>query len=69
MSKFMTHESLASNVLNMQFCSAAGVTQPWQQHLTNNDAVLSLVVERMSSDWNALSPKMRKAWNGATLAP
>lgn len=69
MSKFLTHEGLASNVLNNHFCSASGVTQPWQQWLTNNDSLLELIVERMGSDWLALSPKMRKAWNGTTLDP
>lgn len=69
MSKFVTHEAIASNVLNLHFCTAVGVTQPWQQFLTNTDAVLELVVERMGSDWLSLSPKMRKAWNGASLDP
>lgn len=69
MGKFVTHEAIASNVLNLGCCTARGVTLPWQQYLTNSSELLDLVVERMSSDWLSLTPKMRKAWNGATLDP
>ena len=67
MNRFLTHEAVASNLLNANFCSAAGVHLPWQHHLTNNDRVLELLVRRMDADWCALAPKMRKAWSPATL--
>lgn len=69
MSKFVTHEGIASNVLNLHCCTAQGVTLPWQQFLTNSDRLLDLMVQRMASDWLALTPKSRKAWNGTTLDP
>ena len=67
MSRFVTHEAIASNVLNTSHCSASGVTIPWQHHLTNSDRLLELLVSRMESDWTALAPKMRKPWSAASL--
>ena len=69
MPKFVTHEAIASDLLNLNHCSASGVTLPWQHHLTNTEKVLDLMVRRMETDWTSLKPQMRKAWNPTTLEP
>jgi hypothetical protein len=69
MPKFITHEAIASGLLNLNHCSAIGVTLPWQHHLTNNEKILDLIVRRMEADWTALKPQMRKAWGPTTLEP
>lgn len=65
MPRFVTHEALASNILNIRHCSAQGPTLPWQQFLTNTLELLQLMVARMENDWCASAPRARKAWNGA----
>lgn len=69
MPKFVTHEAIAANLLNLNHCSAAGVTLPWQHHLTNNEKLLGLLVMRMERDWTSIAPKNRKAWGVAQLDP
>ena len=69
MPKFVTHEAIASDLLNLNHCSASGVTLPWQHHLTNTEKVLDLMVRRMETDWTSLKPQMRKAWDPTTLEP
>lgn len=67
MNRFVTHEAIASNLLNLNHCSAVGLTMPWQHHLTNTNRLLNLVVKRMEQDWVALPHKARKPWNPTQL--
>ena len=69
MNRFITHEALASNLLNAGHCSGQGITLPWQSFLTNTEKSLELVIQRMESDWCALAPKMRKSWTSSSLDP
>ena len=57
MPKFVTHEAIAANLLNLNHCSAAGVTLPWQHHLTNNEKLLGLLVMRMGKGLDINCPK------------
>ncbi|CAK9032889.1 unnamed protein product [Durusdinium trenchii] len=65
--RFITHESLAMNLLNVGFNSASGPFSAWKPHLVNTERLLEVVISRMESDWVNLAPKMRKAWTGKDL--
>ena len=69
MPKIVTHEAIAANLLNLNHCSAAGPTLPWQHHLTNTEKLLGLLVMRMEKDWTSTAQKTRKAWGVAQLEP
>lgn len=62
MPKFITHEPLANNLFNVNHCTGTGPLQPWATALTNNDEILTLMVQRMEADYLALGVKMRKPW-------
>ena len=68
MGKFMSHEGLANGVFDEGYCSASGVLLPWENQLTNTISSLQLLVERLSSDYQALNPKMRKPYHGKDIA-
>ena len=63
MPKFITHDGLAEGLLNHGHCTATGFLVPWKTHLTNSHALLNVMILRMETDWIAMAPKMRKAWN------
>ena len=69
MAKFITHESLAAGAWNRTHCSATDTMQAWQETLTNTDDILNLVLDRMSSDWKSLNPKMRKPFTLRDVDP
>ena len=62
MAKFITHEPIASQWLNVGFSTGTGALQPWQKQLTNTEQLVNLLVDRMEKDYLALSPKMRRPW-------
>lgn len=62
MHRFITHESLAVGLFNRDHCGATALTMAWQGELQNSTAILSLLCERMRSDYLGLHTKMRKAW-------
>ena len=64
MPRFVTHEPLAQNLLNLNHSTATGPLACWSKVLTNGEPLIALVVQRLESDYSALSPKMRKPWNG-----
>lgn len=65
--KFVTHEALADNILNLGHSTASGYLLPWKAVLTNTDRVLDLVLVRMETDFVNTTPKMRKAWGSKDL--
>ena len=67
MNKLVTHEALASKLLNRGHWCAVGITLPWSDQLTNSESLLEMMVNRMESDCTALGPKMRKPWNSTFL--
>ena len=62
MPKFILHEPLAVDLFNESHNTAQGTLQPWAKYLTNNTELLALMLERMESDYTALSLKMRKPY-------
>jgi hypothetical protein len=62
MPKFILHEPLAMDLFNLNHNTAQGTLQPWGRFLTNNTELLELILERMESDYTALSCKMRKPY-------
>ena len=69
MPRFINHDGIAEGLLNGGFCSGTGPHLSWKTQLTNNEQSLQLMLNRMESDWCALSPKMRKPWNLKDLVP
>ena len=67
--RFMSHEALAAGVFNSDYCSAIATMDAWKTQLTNGDAVLSLLLTRLESDFSGTLAKMRKPFNGVAIAP
>lgn len=62
MGKFITHDAIASGVLNRDYNSATSTQTAWQAELLNSPPVLELLLDRMGADWSSLRPKMRKPY-------
>ena len=62
MPKFISHEPIAQGLLNTGHSSGTGHLQQWSKQLTNNDALIAMLVNRLETDFIALAPKMRKPW-------
>ena len=69
MSKFITHDALAGGFLNTSFNGGTGSFSPWDRELQNTPEIVGLVVQRLASDYEKASPKMRKTWTGKDLVP
>ena len=67
--KFINHEALADNLLNLGQCTATGFLLPWKQYLTNTNEILELVLMRMEKDWLSTGVKQRRPWNSKDLEP
>ncbi|CAL1165232.1 unnamed protein product [Cladocopium goreaui] len=65
--KFLTHEALADNLMNLGHSTATGFLLPWRTALTNTNGLLELMLLRMERDFTSTSPKFRKAWNSKEL--
>lgn len=62
MPKFITHEAIAANTLNIGYSTGSGPTLPWQEVLVNREETLELLVDRMQSDYEGIQIKQRKPW-------
>ena len=62
MHRFLTHEAIKEGIFNEDYCSASGAYSAWPAELLNNSDTLSLLMERLESDWLAMNPKHRKAF-------
>ena len=69
MGKVLTHEPIANGVLNVGWCSATNSCQVWEHQLVNTEEVLVLLTQRLEGDYNALAPKMRRAYKQADIEP
>lgn len=67
MGRFILHEPLAVGYLNLNYCSAAGALAPWAVELTSDERVCSLMCQRLVSDYENASVKMRKAFSSKDL--
>ena len=63
MHRFLTHDAIHNGAFNRDFCSTPGHLSCWSAELTNNPKTLSLLIQRLESDWAALNPKMRKPYS------
>ena len=60
--RFISHEPLASGLLNTTFNGAGGGLAPWDSQLQNSVASVNLLVDRLKSDFEGLSVKMRRPY-------
>ena len=67
MSKFITHDAIAGGFLNTSFNGGTGNLVAWEHELQNTPEIVRLVVQRLTSDYEKASPKMRKTWTGKDL--
>ena len=67
MAKYVLHDAIAEGCFNRSWCSAGGPMSGWANELTNSPATLSLLCERMQSDYESIRDKSRKAYNFASV--
>lgn len=67
MHRFLTHDAIHNGAFNRDFSSTPGQLSCWSAELTNSPQILSLLIERLESDWVALNPKMRKPYSFAQV--
>ena len=65
--RFISHDSIASNMFNDDYCSANGTLEPWQQQLTNSADLIAILVDRMQADYLGTHVKLRKPFNGVVV--
>ena len=63
MPRFINHDGLAEGLLNDAYCSGTGPHASWKLQLTNTVDILFLMLTRLESDWESLTPKARRPWN------
>ena len=61
MQKVVQHDGLAAGILTYNYTGGTGPYAVWKDLLSNNDHVLAIVARRLISDYENISPKMRKA--------
>ena len=62
MPKFYPTRAIGYGFVQPEPQHRSGTLQPWGRFLTNNTELLELILERMESDYTALSCKMRKPY-------
>ena len=70
MAKFLTHDAIASGLLNRGYNSAdslAGSATIWREALQNRTPVLELLLQRMDGDFKNTHVRMRKCWKTPDL--
>lgn len=61
MQKVVQHDGLAAGILTYNYTGGTGQYAVWKDVLLNSEAVLQIVARRLVSDYENMSPKMRKA--------
>lgn len=69
MHRFLNHDSLASGFFNADYHGGTGVYRAWVDHCHNDDFSLRLLVDRLESDYESLTVKMRRPWAGKDVEP
>ena len=67
MAKYVLHDAIAEGCFNRSWCSAGGPMSGWANELTNSPDILSLLCQRMQSDYESIRDKSRKAYNFASV--
>lgn len=67
MGRFLYHEPLASGLMNGGHNSKGPNMDAWEGELLNTEESLTLVLNRMESDWMGLHPRMRKAFGSKDI--
>ena len=62
MQKFLTHESISMGYFNRDYTGGTGVLAAWSAELVNTPRILDHLIQRMHTDFERLTPKMRKAY-------
>lgn len=68
MQKFVTHETIAAGLFDESYTSGVSTYLPWAEDLRNTPEVLTLLLNRMESDYLQVRPKSRKAFTLTQLA-
>lgn len=67
MQKYILHEAISEGCFDRNYCSANGNLSPWAAELTNSPMVLEYLCQRMESDYEGLSAKMRKPYTMVSI--
>lgn len=67
--RFISHEPLASGLLNTNFNGAGGGLAPWDSQLQNSVTSVNLMVDRLKSDYEGLASKMRRPYGLKEVEP
>lgn len=67
MIKFLTHEALSQKWFNRNEVLASQSQSAWSEVLVNTPESLKMLCSRLTSDWLALHPKLRKPWGGSQV--
>lgn len=62
MQKFVTHESISIGYFNRDYSGGTGVLAAWSAELRNTPKILDLLIQRMHTDFERLTPRMRKPY-------
>ena len=60
--RYLQHDAVAMGIFNRDYSSAHGAFAAWTTELENSTPLLSLMLERMLSDFERTHAKMRKAY-------
>lgn len=67
MQKYVLHEAVSDGLFDRNHCSAGGALSAWGAELTNSPPILAFLCQRMESDYESLTAKMRKPFNTASV--
>ena len=67
MGKFLTHEALSLGYFNRSFTGGTGLFNAWALELANNPVSLDFMIQRLRTDYERLTPKMRRAYGAKDI--
>ena len=60
--RFISHDPLAHGFFNTSFNGAGGALSAWDGQLQNTESSVNLMVDRLKSDYEGLTAKMRRPY-------
>lgn len=67
--RFLVHDALACGLFNRGYTGATGAHSSWESVMMNNNDILTLVIDRMRSDWENQPVKLRTPWTAKSVDP
>ena len=65
--RFLSHEPISNGLFNESFNGGHGALQAWEPCMLNRLEVVQLMVDRLASDYEQLSPKMRRPYGSRDI--